>query len=131
MKTETRTNATTAPLGTARLRLLALGFVRTVVPVIVAITAAQATEQQLDASGFARVVYLVLVAVVVLAAVENALGEVTERAYRRAYGRVHGPRSWSCDDCGRAITAQEWAPYAAAAFETHLADPRAHACTHS
>ncbi len=132
MKTETRKNVVDAtPLGTARLRLLALGLVRTAVPALAAVAAAWAVEPQLNADGFARVAYLALVAVIALSAVDNALVNATERAYRRAYGRVHGPRSWSCEDCGRQITAREWTPFDAVAFETHLADPRAHGCTHS
>lgn len=132
MKTETRNNVVhTIPLGTARLRLLVLGLVRTAVPPLAALAVARVIEPQLNADGFARLAYVVLAAIVALSAVDNVLTNATERAYRRAYGRVHGPRSWSCEDCGRQITAREWTPFDAAAFETHLADPRAHGCTHS
>ncbi|WP_137235512.1 hypothetical protein [Streptomyces sp. BPSDS2] len=132
MMTKTRNTVVhPIPLGTARLRLLALGLARTAVPPLVAVVAAWAIAPQLNADGPARVAYLVLVAVVALSAVDNTLTNATERTYRRAYGRVHGPRSWSCEDCGHQITAREWTPYDAAVFETHLADPRAHGCTHS
>ncbi|MGW2456772.1 hypothetical protein ACWCTA_36415 [Streptomyces sp. NPDC001704] len=132
MKTETRNDVVhTIPLGTARLRLLVLGLVRTAVPPLAALAVARVVEPQLNADGFARLAYLVLAAILALSAVDNVLTNATDRAYRRAYGRVHGPRSWSCEDCGRQITAREWTPFDAAAFETHLADPRAHGCTHS
>lgn len=130
MKTGTRTKAlaNAIPLGTARLRLLILGLVQIVVPAVAALAAAWVVEPQLAAAGFARVACLVLAVVLALSAVDSLVTTATEGAYRRAYGRVHGPRSWSCEDCAREIRAHEWTPWEAAAFEAHLSDPRAHNC---
>ncbi|MFI7142871.1 hypothetical protein ACIBQ5_35770 [Streptomyces massasporeus] len=131
MKTETRNRvAHTIPLRTARAGLLALGLVRAAVPAVAAVAAARVVETQLadHVHGLGRVAFLVLAAVVALFAIDSAVTELTERPYRRAYGRVHGPRSWSCEDCGREITARQWTPSDAAVFEAHLADPAAHHC---
>jgi hypothetical protein len=131
VKTETRSRgAHPIPLGAARAALLTLGLVRAAVPAVAAVAAARGVETQLADSfhGLGRVAFLVLAAVVALSAVDSVVTELTERPYRLAYGRVHGPRSWSCEDCGREITARQWTPYDAAVFEAHLADPAAHHC---
>ncbi|MER8039387.1 hypothetical protein [Streptomyces hydrogenans] len=129
MQTETRAHET--PTTTARLHLMALGLLRAAVPPLAAVGAALAVEPYLDAGGRAHIACLVLVGLLAMWAADNVLDRTTEDAYRQAYGRVHGPRSWSCQGCGRRIDAQEWTPYDAAVFETHLADPRAHGCAHS
>ncbi|MGA4980026.1 hypothetical protein [Streptomyces cinereoruber] len=129
MQTETHTHET--PTAPARLRLMALSLLRAAVPPLAAVGAALAVEPYLDADGRARIAYLVLVGLLAMWAADNVLVRATEDTYRQAYGRVHGPRSWSCQSCGRRIAAHEWTPYDAAAFEIHLADPRAHGCAHS
>ncbi|MGN9821907.1 hypothetical protein ACTMUQ_42345 [Streptomyces sp. SD11] len=120
----------TITANSARLRLLGLGAVRMLVPAAAALGAAWLIEGQLadDVRGFARVAWIVIAGVVALAAADRMVTDLTERAHRLAYGRLNGPRSWSCEDCGRTITARLWTPYEAAAFEAHLADPQAHGC---
>ncbi|MER7316263.1 hypothetical protein [Streptomyces halstedii] len=131
MNTSTRNNvAHTIPANSARLLLFIVGAVQMLVPAAAALAAAWFIEQQLadDVRGFARVACIVVAGIVALAAVDRTVTDLTEGAHRLAYGRLNGPRSWSCEDCGRTITARLWTPYEAAAFEAHLADPKAHDC---
>ncbi|MEH0424749.1 hypothetical protein [Streptomyces sp. B21-083] len=131
MNTSTRNNVVhTITASSARLRLLGLGAVHMLVPAAASLAAAWFVEQQLadDVRGFARVACIVVAGIVALAAVDRTVTDLTEGAHRLAYGRLNGPRSWSCEDCGRTITARLWTPYEAAAFEAHLADPKAHDC---
>ncbi|MGW2227473.1 hypothetical protein [Streptomyces formicae] len=132
MNTSTRNRVVhTIPAGAARLRLLAIGAANTLVPLAVAVAAAWFAEVQLadDLHGVTRIGWLVVVAVIGLSAADSLMHDATERAYRHAYGRIHGPRSWSCEDCGTHITARRWTPYDAAAFEALVSDPAAHDCT--
>ncbi|GHH56167.1 hypothetical protein [Streptomyces candidus] len=131
MNTSTRNNVVhTITANSARLRLVGLGAVQVLVPSAAALAAAWFIEQQLahDVRGFTRVAYIVLAGIAALSAADGTVTDLTERAQRLAYGRLNGPRSWSCEDCGRAIYARRWTPYEAAAFEAHLADPKAHDC---
>lgn len=115
----------------ARAALVGLGVLATVVPLAAAVLAAVVLDPQL-APGlphWQHLAWTVTGAALVLAAVDSTLGRATAGLTRRLHGRVHGPRTWSCEDCGVGITAARWTPYEAAVFEEHLADPAAHGCT--
>ncbi|MCX5426098.1 hypothetical protein [Streptomyces sp. NBC_00078] len=132
MNTSTRNRATHAtPRPAARLALGLLALVHAAVPAAGAIAGAWAADSLLGpgVTGPARVACLALAAVLTLAAVDRTVTDLTDRAHRRTYGLVHGPRSWSCEDCETRITARRWTPYEAAAFEAHVSDPAAHDCT--
>ncbi|MDJ0345546.1 hypothetical protein QMK19_33920 [Streptomyces sp. H10-C2] len=131
MNTSSQSNVLhTIPAASARLLLLGLGLVHVAAAPAAALGAAWLLDAQLadHVRGFARVAYIVVVAIVALAAVDRTVTDLTEPAHRLAYGRLNGPRTWSCEDCGRTIAARLWTPYEAAAFEAHLADPAAHDC---
>lgn len=114
-----------------RLGLAMLGAVGLAAPLAAAIGGAWFTEAQLadDVTGAARVAYVAVAAVVALAAVDSIVCNATRGLYRRLYASIHGPRTWSCEDCGASINADRWTPDEAATFEELLADPAAHRCT--
>ncbi|MFF5809087.1 hypothetical protein [Streptomyces sp. NPDC012746] len=131
LTTTTRNRVThTITRGKARAGLVALALVHTLAAPAAAVAGAWFAELHLTdgMTGMGRVVVLALAAVLALSAVDRTVTGWTERAHRHMYGRVHGPRSWSCADCGTQITARRWTPYDAATFETFLADPLAHGC---
>ena len=114
----------------ARVGLVALGAVHTVVPLLDALAGAWFADRYLAANvtGAERVAYLAVAAVVALAAVDRTVCDATRRVHQGVHARVYGPRTWSCEDCGAYITAARWTPAEAAVFEEHLADPAAHGC---
>lgn len=113
-----------------RVGLVALGIGQAAVPLAGAIVGALFADRYLAAhvTGGERLAYIAVAAVVVLAAVDRTVSDATHRLYQRVYASVYGPRTWSCEDCGAAITAERWSPGDALVFEQHLADPAAHGC---
>ncbi|MFD4020635.1 hypothetical protein [Streptomyces sindenensis] len=132
MNTSTRSHTPHAtPRPTARFALALIALAQAAVPAAGAIAGAWAADSLLGqgVTGPARVACLALAAVLTLTAVDRTVIDLTDQTHRRTYGLVHGPRSWSCEDCGTRITARRWTPYEAAAFEAHVSDPAAHDCT--
>ncbi|MET9934619.1 MULTISPECIES: hypothetical protein [unclassified Streptomyces] len=130
LNTSPRNRAThTITRGKARAGLTVLSLVHTLAPVAAAVAGGWFAQLYLaHGMGAHRPVIVVLSAVLALSVVDRTVTGWTENAHRLMYGRIHGPRSWSCDNCRTRITARRWTPYDAATFEALLADPLAHDC---